>query len=95
MKRQSEQKDDGTMQREVERIQQYAGEYDVVPIKKEIFADVITPISLLRRLAETQAFLSAGERRRGREMGTLFFSRVRSGHAGDMFEKTGDYRDRK
>lgn len=51
MKRQSEQKDDGTMQREVERIQQYAGEYDVVPIKKEIFADVITPISLLRRLA--------------------------------------------
>lgn len=40
-----------TMQREVERIRQYAKDYDIVPIKKEIFADIITPISLLRKLA--------------------------------------------
>ncbi len=51
MKRQREQTDNGMMQREIERIQQYAEEYDIVPIKKEIFADVITPISLLRKLA--------------------------------------------
>lgn len=35
----------------VKQIEQYAGEYDIVPVKKEIFADVITPISLLRKLA--------------------------------------------
>lgn len=51
MEKQREQTDNETMQREVERIRQYAEEYDIVPIKKEIFADVITPISLLRKLA--------------------------------------------
>lgn len=38
-------------QMKVKQIEQYAGEYDIVPIKKEIFADIITPISLLRKLA--------------------------------------------
>ena len=35
----------------LKEIQKYAGEYDIVPIKKEIFADVITPITLLRKIA--------------------------------------------
>jgi anthranilate synthase component 1 len=35
----------------LEQIQTYAAEYDIVPIKKEIFADVITPITLLRKIA--------------------------------------------
>lgn len=39
------------MEQELEKIRKYAGEYDIVPIKKEIFADVITPISLLRKIA--------------------------------------------
>ncbi len=35
----------------LQQIQAYAGEYDIVPVKKEIFADVITPITLLRKIA--------------------------------------------
>lgn len=35
----------------LKEIQKYASEYDIVPIKKEIFADVITPITLLRKIA--------------------------------------------
>lgn len=36
---------------QIQQIEQYAGAYDIVPVRKEIFADVITPISLLRKLA--------------------------------------------
>lgn len=36
---------------QIQQIEQYAGQYDIVPVRKEIFADVITPISLLRKLA--------------------------------------------
>ena len=39
------------MNEEVKQIMEYAGGYDIVPIKKEILADVITPISLLRKIA--------------------------------------------
>ena len=35
----------------VSEIRKYADTYDIVPVKKEIFADVITPISLLRKIA--------------------------------------------
>lgn len=35
----------------VKEISKYAGEYDIVPIKREIFADIITPITLLRKIA--------------------------------------------
>ena len=35
----------------LQQIKSYAGEYDIVPIRKEIFADVITPIGLLRNVA--------------------------------------------
>lgn len=39
------------MKKEIKEIEKFAAEYDIVPIKKEIFADVITPISLLRKIA--------------------------------------------
>lgn len=35
----------------IEEIKKYAGEYDIVPVKKEIFADIITPITLLKKIA--------------------------------------------
>ncbi len=35
-----------------ERIQELAKDYTVIPICKEIYADVVTPITLLRRLAK-------------------------------------------
>lgn len=38
-------------EKQIRQIEQYVGKYDIVPIKKEIFADVITPISLLRKIA--------------------------------------------
>ena len=34
-----------------ETIMKLAKEYDVVPVCKEIYADIITPIGLLRKLA--------------------------------------------
>lgn len=36
----------------VEEIKKYAGKYDIVPVKQEIFADIITPITLLRKIAD-------------------------------------------
>lgn len=42
------------MEDKVKEISQYADAYDIVPIKREIFADVITPISLLRKIAARQ-----------------------------------------
>ncbi len=35
----------------VEMVKEYEKDYDIVPISKEIYADVITPITLLRRIA--------------------------------------------
>lgn len=35
----------------IEEIKKYAGAYDIVPVKKEIFADIITPITLLKKIA--------------------------------------------
>ena len=34
-----------------EEIKQYQGNYTLVPIVKEIYADVVTPITLLRKIA--------------------------------------------
>lgn len=34
------------------KIEELAAEYDVIPISKEIYADVITPITLLRKLSQ-------------------------------------------
>lgn len=39
-----------------ESIQAMAADYDIIPICKEIYADVITPITLLRRIAETSTY---------------------------------------
>lgn len=36
----------------LEQLQKLAKQYRMIPIKKEIYADVITPITLLRRLAQ-------------------------------------------
>ena len=35
----------------LQQIKSYAGEYDIVPIRIDIFEDVITPIGLLRNVA--------------------------------------------
>lgn len=35
-----------------EKAQQYEKDYDMIPLCKEIYADIVTPISLLRRLKE-------------------------------------------
>ena len=37
---------------DLETVKAYAEDYDVVPICKEIYADLITPITLLRRIAK-------------------------------------------
>lgn len=39
------------MQPSCDKILELAGDYDVIPVCKEIYADVITPITLLRKLA--------------------------------------------
>ncbi len=35
----------------IDRIREFAGEYDIVPVQREIYADVVTPILLLRKIA--------------------------------------------
>ena len=35
-----------------DEILSLSGEYDIIPICREIYADVVTPITLLRRIAE-------------------------------------------
>ena len=35
-----------------ETAKQYEKEYNMIPVCKEIYADVVTPITLLRRLKE-------------------------------------------
>lgn len=39
-----------------ESIQAMAASYNIIPVCKEIYADVITPITLLRRLSETSTY---------------------------------------
>lgn len=38
---------------EYENLKQYTEQYDMIPVTGELFSDVITPITLLRRLKET------------------------------------------
>ena len=67
----------------LQQIKSYAGEYDIVPIRKEIFADVITPIGLLRNVAAKNKRFYLLESVEGRrKMGALFFPWIRPGHAG-------------
>ena len=47
------------MKPSLEEIKKFAQGYDLVPVQKEIYADMITPISLLRKIAakEKRCFL--------------------------------------
>lgn len=38
----------------VEQVSEYAAEYDLVPVQQEIYADVVTPILLLRKIAKSK-----------------------------------------
>lgn len=38
----------------VEQVSKYAAEYDLVPVQQEIYADVVTPILLLRKIAKSK-----------------------------------------
>lgn len=38
----------------IEEVKSYAGYYDMVPVQEEIYADVVTPILLLRKMAVCQ-----------------------------------------
>ena len=38
----------------MEELKQYVGRYDIVPIQEEIYADVVTPIYLLRKIAASK-----------------------------------------
>ena len=65
----------------MEELKQYVGRYDIVPIQEEIYADVVTPIYLLRKIAASKKkLLSAGKCRRWRKMGTIFLPWIRSDH---------------
>lgn len=67
----------------LEKIEKYVADYDVIPVKKEIYADLVTPIALLQKIAaKKKRFYLSGKCRRRRKMGTLFFPWVRSGHEG-------------
>lgn len=35
----------------LEKIEKYVADYDVIPVKKEIYADLVTPIALLQKIA--------------------------------------------
>ena len=63
-----------------DEILKLANDYDIIPVCREIYADVITPITLLRKLSGI------------RKMGTLFFSRIRSGDACFLQGGRGNHR---
>ena len=35
----------------LEKFEKYVADYDVIPVKKEIYADLVTPIALLQKIA--------------------------------------------
>ena len=64
----------------LEKIEKYVADYDVIPVKKEIYADLVTPIALLQKIAAKKKRFYLLESVEGGE--TLFFPWVRSGHEG-------------
>ena len=67
----------------LEKIEKYVADYDVIPVKKEIYADLVTPIALLQKnCSKEKTFLPSGKCRRRREMGTVFVPRIRPCYAG-------------
>lgn len=54
-------------------IMKLAPEYHIIPVCKEIYADVITPITLLRKIAAvSKRYYLAGKCGRWRKMGKIF-----------------------
>lgn len=39
----------------LEEVKQYAGEYRMVPVKKEMFSDLITPMEVMRKLKKVSS----------------------------------------
>ncbi len=81
----------------IEEIKKYAGEYDIVPVKKEIFADIITPITLLRKIAaENKRFYLLESVEGGEKWGRYSFlgynpvMRVSCSEKEIVIEKEGD-----
>ena len=65
------------MDEQFEKLKKAAPGYDIVPVVKEIFSDVRTPIAVTACLKTGQFLLfSAGECRTGGELGALFISRI-------------------
>lgn len=44
-----------------EEASRYEKDYNIIPVCREIYADVVTPITLLRKLAHRQPFLFVGK----------------------------------
>ena len=57
----------------LEEVKELAKGYDLVPIQEEIFADLVTPIQLLRKIAAGKKNYYLLERI---EMGTVFVPRI-------------------
>ena len=56
----------------LEEVKELAKGYDLVPIQEEIFADLVTPIQLLRKIAAGKKNYYLLES----EMGTVFVPRI-------------------
>lgn len=70
----------------LEKIEKYVADYDVIPVKKEIYADLVTAHCVIaENCSKEKTFLPSGKCRRRRKMGTLFFPWLRSGDEGILF----------
>ena len=58
----------------LEEVKELAKGYDLVPIQEEIFADLVTPIQLLRKIAAGKKNYYLLESVEG--MGTVFVPRI-------------------
>ena len=47
-----------------EQVEKLAEGYDIVPIQEEIFADLVTPIQILRKLAATRSCVFPAKNKR-------------------------------
>ena len=65
------------MDEQFEKLKKAAPGYDIVPVVKEIFSDVRTPIAVMRALKQVSSccfLLESAEQ--GGELGALFISRI-------------------
>lgn len=76
-----------------DEILKLANDYDIIPVCREIYADVITPITLLRKLSGiSNRYYLLESIEGGRKMGTLSFLRIRSGDACFLQRGRGNHR---